>query len=475
MDTSAEWTVLQDTIKNAEALVKKHDDGEVKYIDATLKTLKNAIANAKELVKETATLTQVKNQTQQVNTAIKGLQREADASLEAFAFVQRGGKEAEVATIKADAEMAGAKRVLLTIKCAEDVSFNNNSSIEVNVKVGGKTNYEKIMGTGDYTEGASYVVAIPLSDEVKEGDTIEVSAFTFAWDNAKDYVYGITKVEMAKEDDTIVYAYTAKTVATEDLTKKIEEAEKMDLSEYTDASAAKVTEALKAAKELKEDASAEDVRKALEALDEAIKALEKKADSDNPTPSPTPNPTPGPTNTPPTKVIGVAEGKTFTAGNFTYKVTKAATITGNKKTAGTVSVKALTKAEKKKTSINVKNTVANAGASYRVTAIAKGAFKGAAKLKKVTLGNNIKTVPANAFNGCKKLTTVSAKGARKIDKGAFKGCKALKKLTLGKKLSSVKKGAFQGCKKTIKVSGGTKKVRKANIKKLRKSGYKKFK
>ena len=44
-----------------------------------------------------------------------------------------------------------------------------------------------------------------------------------------------------------------------------------------------------------------------------------------------------------------------------------------------------------------------------------------------------------------------------------------------KKLASVKKGAFKGCKKKIKVSGGTKKVRKANIKKLKKSGYKKLK
>jgi len=42
---------------------------------------------------------------------------------------------------------------------------------------------------------------------------------------------------------------------------------------------------------------------------------------------------------------------------------------------------------------------------------------------------------------------------------------------------SVKKGAFKGCKKTIKVTAASKskKAKKAQIKKLKKSGYKKFK
>lgn len=40
---------------------------------------------------------------------------------------------------------------------------------------------------------------------------------------------------------------------------------------------------------------------------------------------------------------------------------------------------------------------------------------------------------------------------------------------------SVKKGAFKGCKKTIKVTAASKKAKKAQLKKLKKSGYKKFK
>lgn len=190
--------------------------------------------------------------------------------------------------------------------------------------------------------------------------------------------------------------------------------------------------------------------------------------------APTTSPKPSPSTKPETKTLGTAKGKTFTSGNFKYKVTTAATITGTKKTTGKVTVVGLTKSGKKKTSINVKNSVSKSGASYKVTAVGSKAFKKATKVKKATLGTNIKSIPTSAFEGCKKLATVSAKGATKIGKSAFKNCKALKKITLKKKVS-VKKNAFKGCKKTIKVTGGSKKVNKANVKKLKKSGYKKFK
>ena len=172
----------------------------------------------------------------------------------------------------------------------------------------------------------------------------------------------------------------------------------------------------------------------------------------------------------------MAKGKTFAAGNFVYKVSAAATITGTVKKAGKVTVTGLSKTGKKKSSINVKNAVSASGASYQVTGIGSKAFRKAAKLKKVTLGTSVKSIPTSAFENCKKLTSVKATGVTKIGAKAFKGCKVLAKLTFGKKkVSSVKKGAFKGCKKTIKVAGGSKKVKKGNVKKLKKSGYKKFK
>ncbi len=201
----------------------------------------------------------------------------------------------------------------------------------------------------------------------------------------------------------------------------------------------------------------------------------KKNGTVQPTTKPTTKPT---TPADVKKVNGLAKGKTFSAGSLKYKVTKAATITTQtkKKTNGTVQVVGFSKSGKKKTSINVKNTVSKSGAKYNVKSIKSKAFQKSKKLKKATLGSKITSIPTSAFNADKKLTSVKATGVKKIGKSAFKGCAKLSKLTLGKKkLTSVKKGAFKGCKKKIKVSGGSKKVKKANVKKLKKSGYKKFK
>ncbi len=112
---------------------------------------------------------------------------------------------------------------------------------------------------------------------------------------------------------------------------------------------------------------------------------------------------------------------------------------------------ALSDKDKKAGKLSVLTTVAIDGYKYKVTKLGNNAFKNAAA-KGVTLGRNITVIPKGAFAGCKKLST----------------------LTVNAKLKSVKKGAFKGCKKKIKVKGGTRKTRKSNIAKLKKSGYKKF-
>lgn len=155
------------------------------------------------------------------------------------------------------------------------------------------------------------------------------------------------------------------------------------------------------------------------------------------------------------KTIGYKKGAKFESGNFKYQVTKVATATGSKKTKGVVTVVGLSKKGKKASKLSVgtsvSKTVSKVKATYKINKLGKNAFKGA-KAKKVTLGKTIKSIPA----------------------GAFKNCKKLSKLTLKAKVS-VKKGAFKGCKKTIKVTAASKKAKKAQLKKLKKSGYKKFK
>ena len=178
--------------------------------------------------------------------------------------------------------------------------------------------------------------------------------------------------------------------------------------------------------------------------------------SEQPTvkPSEKPNVTPAPTNSPaPTKAPTKApkapkKGKKVESGKVVYKVTKAATA----KKAGTLSIVGLSKAGKKASSLSAPATAKINGYSYKVTSIGKNAFKGA-NAKTISLGKNIKSISAGAFANCKKLSTLKVKA----------------------KLTKVAKKAFKGCKKTIKVKGASKKVTKANVKKLKKSGYKKFK
>ena len=96
------------------------------------------------------------------------------------------------------------------------------------------------------------------------------------------------------------------------------------------------------------------------------------------------------------------------------------------------------------------------GVTYKVTSIAKKAFKNNKKLKKVTIGANITTIGANAFAGCKNLKTVDIKSKKlkSVGKNAFKGIhkKAVFKVP-AKKLKAYKKllNSKAGIKKTMKI------------------------
>ena len=71
--------------------------------------------------------------------------------------------------------------------------------------------------------------------------------------------------------------------------------------------------------------------------------------------------------------------------------------------------------------------------SYKVTSIAKYAFKDNAKVQKITLGENVSSVGKGAFNGCKNLTFIDASKSRvkKIPDTCIKGCKKFKKIKTG--------------------------------------------
>ena len=131
-------------------------------------------------------------------------------------------------------------------------------------------------------------------------------------------------------------------------------------------------------------------------------------------------------------------GDTFEAGAFSYRVTAAAK----------AEVTGLTAAGKKAATLKVPAKVTCNGQSLKVVSLGKGAFAKAG-VRKIVLNKYIKVIPARACKGCSKL----------------------QKLTLQARLSKVAKGSFAGCKKKIRVQG---KAVKANVKKLKKSGYRRF-
>ena len=80
---------------------------------------------------------------------------------------------------------------------------------------------------------------------------------------------------------------------------------------------------------------------------------------------------------------------------------------------------AITEAEDK-TTVVIPATVKIGSKTYKVTKIAKNAFKGSA-LKKITIGKNVKTVEAGAFADSDLTTLIIKSKSIKFGKGAFKG------------------------------------------------------
>lgn len=144
--------------------------------------------------------------------------------------------------------------------------------------------------------------------------------------------------------------------------------------------------------------------------------------------------------------ITVAKGDIVKDKNASYKISNVK--------SNTVEYKA--PLNNKKATVTVPATVKVSGVTYKVTSIAKNAFKNNKKLKKVTIGANITTIGANAFAGCKNLKTVDIKSKKlkSVGKNAFKGIhkKAVFKVPANK-LKAYKKllNSKAGIKKTMKI------------------------
>lgn len=113
-------------------------------------------------------------------------------------------------------------------------------------------------------------------------------------------------------------------------------------------------------------------------------------------------------------IAALRKGSSIADSNASYKVTNLST------KENTVEFTAMQKSE---TNVIIPNTVKIDGIIYKVTSIAKNAFKNNKNLKKITIGGNITKINANAFRGCAnlKIIKVKSKKLKSVGKNAFKG------------------------------------------------------
>lgn len=92
---------------------------------------------------------------------------------------------------------------------------------------------------------------------------------------------------------------------------------------------------------------------------------------------------------------------------------------------------------KKKSVVTIPATVKIGGVTYKVTSIAKNAFKNNKYIKRLTIEKNVEKIGARAFYGCKKLKNITIKTsklkAKKIGTAAFKKIHATAVIKVPKK------------------------------------------
>lgn len=118
-------------------------------------------------------------------------------------------------------------------------------------------------------------------------------------------------------------------------------------------------------------------------------------------------------------------------GNLVYRVIKSSARVG---TAAVVKP-----GDRRIRDVKIPSEITLNGYRFRVTEVAKNAFKGCKKLRKVTIGNNVTNVKDSAFRQCTNLTKVTlGTGVTGIGRKAFYGDRKLKNIRiLSKKLKKV--------------------------------------
>ena len=284
LDKTEVFNELQQTITTAESY------GSEDFTEESYAELKKALESAKALT-EASSFEDLALAKQAIDTALENLKIKPGIEEEAgepIAIIQKNAVETTLGEFTADEAVAGATKIKITFDCAPDVSFNQYASIEMKANIAGTESYMKFVGT-DTTETAGakgFTIELPLSNAINSGDDVKLVAYTWAWANASDYVYAVTKVEYINAVGQVVKAVTDRTIALDELKTAIAEAEKIESANYTEESFAKLTDALTAAKELPDEAEKADIEVVKTALETAVAGLVEKTDDSSSEPTP---------------------------------------------------------------------------------------------------------------------------------------------------------------------------------------------
>lgn len=142
---------------------------------------------------------------------------------------------------------------------------------------------------------------------------------------------------------------------------------------------------------------------------------------------------------------------TLSIDGITYTIVKNAD--------GTLSIK-LADMEKAE-AITIPGEITIGGKTYPITEIYKECFKNNTTLKEVTVGSNISSIGASAFEGCKYLKKVTLnEGLMNLGNSAFKGCTSLTSIKTPSTLQTIGNYAFMNCTslKTATLNDGLLKI-----------------
>lgn len=104
----------------------------------------------------------------------------------------------------ADAEMAGATKIKYIFDCASDTSFNSWLTVDLSAKVAGTESKASVKGESDILGLTAVEAVLDLTNQINEGDSYSVCAYTNSWRDASDYVFLIRCIEFLDKDGNVI-------------------------------------------------------------------------------------------------------------------------------------------------------------------------------------------------------------------------------------------------------------------------------